>query len=76
MCFGIFPVPHALADLLTNFQIMECLSIWPLLSRNKVEDSKIEEPVKILLKSQVECLKQLAEKVTLVYQLFSHCLLM
>ena len=35
---------------------------WPLLQRNKVEDSKIEEPVKKCAESSNAALKALAQK--------------
>ncbi|TDL26882.1 hypothetical protein BD410DRAFT_782971 [Rickenella mellea] len=43
--------------------VLECISTWPLLQRNKVEDSQIEEPVKDCLTSSDEKLRGLAEKL-------------
>ena len=43
--------------------VLECLLIMPLIHRNKVEDSKIESPVKDLLQSKDEKLAELAQKV-------------
>ena len=43
--------------------MLQCVETWPLLHRNKVEDSKIEEPVQQCVQSEDERLKTLAEKV-------------
>ena len=41
------------------------MSTWPLIQRNKVEDSKINVPVGILAQSANEGLASLAKKVRL-----------
>jgi [histone H3]-lysine36 N-trimethyltransferase len=43
---------------------MECMTAWPLLQRNKVEDSKVSIPVEACAKSENETCKTLAEKVS------------
>ena len=47
----------------SSSQVLGSLSAWPLLNRNKIEDSKIEEPVKNCLESDHEPLKSLADQV-------------
>ncbi|TBU31316.1 hypothetical protein BD311DRAFT_863539 [Dichomitus squalens] len=42
---------------------LECMSTWPLIQRNKVEDSKINVPVEILAQSDNEGLATLAKKL-------------
>ncbi|KAH8112060.1 hypothetical protein DFH11DRAFT_1512097 [Phellopilus nigrolimitatus] len=58
---------NILEDNLTDIDIcltvLECTRAWPLLQRNKVEDSKIEEPVRILAQSENEPLRTLAAKL-------------
>ncbi len=44
-------------------KVLEGISTWPLLQRNKIEDSKIEEPVRQLVQSDNDRLKELSEKV-------------
>ena len=50
--------------LIADTQILECLPSWPLINRNKVEDSKIEVPVQTFLEGDNERLKGLAEQVS------------
>lgn len=40
---------------------------WPLIQRNKVEDSKINEPVEACAESDVPALAEIAKKVREVY---------
>ena len=40
---------------------------WPLLHKNKVEDSKVSVPVRIYTQSQNEVVKALAQKVSWPY---------
>ena len=42
---------------------MECMMTWPLIQRNKVEDSKIDVPVKVCLESDNVVIAELAVKV-------------
>ncbi|TFY70770.1 hypothetical protein EVG20_g2227 [Dentipellis fragilis] len=42
---------------------VECMARWPLISRNKVEDSKIAIPVEACAKSDNEMLKKAAEEL-------------
>ncbi|KAJ3784971.1 hypothetical protein GGU11DRAFT_721283 [Lentinula aff. detonsa] len=42
---------------------MECMFIWPLIARNKVEDSQVSVPVKQCLASEHENVKAWAEKL-------------
>ncbi|KAI5119568.1 hypothetical protein M0805_005632 [Coniferiporia weirii] len=55
---------NMLEDFITDIDIcmnvIECISTWPLLQRNKIEDSKIEEPVRVLTQSENEKLRSLA----------------
>ena len=44
---------------------------WPLIQRNKVEDSKIDVPVKACAESDNEVLAELAKKVRLLHTLYS-----
>lgn len=37
---------------------------WPLIQRNKVEDSKIDVPVKVCAESENEVLAELAKKAS------------
>jgi hypothetical protein len=39
---------------------------WPLLQRNKVDDSKVTVPVKICAESENEAVRTLAQKVTIL----------
>ena len=55
-------------DVEMNLLVLQCVEVWPLLHRNKVEDSKIEEPVQQCAQSQDERLKALAEKVSIFNQ--------
>ena len=58
-----------MTGMLIVVQVMECISTWPLMHRNKVEDSGIEEPIKAFTTSEQEGLKSLAERVR-IYQSF------
>jgi hypothetical protein len=42
---------------------LECMTTWPLLARNKVDDSKITVPVQACYASENEVIKDLAKKV-------------
>ncbi|KAI0052410.1 hypothetical protein FA95DRAFT_1483622 [Auriscalpium vulgare] len=44
-------------------EAIQCMAIWPLISRNKVEDSKVYEPVKKCTESTNGALKEAAEKL-------------
>ena len=43
---------------------MESIATWPLLQRNKVEDSQIEVPVQLLSESDNEVVANMAKKVS------------
>ncbi|KAK0200857.1 hypothetical protein DFS33DRAFT_1265721 [Desarmillaria ectypa] len=43
---------------------LECMSTWPLVFRNKVEDSQVNVPVKVCTESENETVKGLASKLT------------
>jgi [histone H3]-lysine36 N-trimethyltransferase len=45
-------------------QILESLPAWPLINRNKVEDSKIEVPLQAFVEGHNEKVKGLAEQVS------------
>ena len=42
---------------------LECMMNWPLIQRNKVEDSKISEPVKKCAELENETVSKLAKEV-------------
>ncbi|KAI9058826.1 hypothetical protein FKP32DRAFT_1597140 [Trametes sanguinea] len=42
---------------------LECMSTWPLIQRNKVEDSKVNVPVRLCAESDNEALSALARKL-------------
>ncbi|KAG7447390.1 SET domain-containing protein [Guyanagaster necrorhizus] len=42
---------------------LECMSTWPLVFRNKVEDSQVNVPVKSCVQSENEAVKELASKL-------------
>ena len=46
-----------------SLQAMECMAAWPLIQKNKVDDSDIEAPVKLLTESDNEAVAGLAKKV-------------
>ena len=48
---------------LTVPQALECMTTWPLIQRNKVEDSQVTEPVEICAQSDNEGLATLAKQV-------------
>lgn len=50
--------------LIATIQILESLPTWPLINRNKVEDSKIEVPMQAFVEGHNENLKNLAEQVS------------
>ncbi|KAI0092307.1 hypothetical protein BDY19DRAFT_884269 [Irpex rosettiformis] len=60
-------VKNVLDDYIKDVEIctvvMESIATWPLLQRNKVEDSKIEEPVQLLSESENEIVASLAKKL-------------
>lgn len=43
---------------------LECMMNWPLIQRNKVEDSKISEPVQKCAESENEIVSNLAREVS------------
>lgn len=43
---------------------LECMLTWPLLHRNKVEDSKVSVPVSSYAEAEDEVIKTLAQKVS------------
>ncbi|EIW56542.1 SET domain-containing protein [Trametes versicolor FP-101664 SS1] len=42
---------------------IECMATWPLIQRNKVEDSKVNVPVKLCAESENEVVAELAKKL-------------
>ena len=48
---------------MTASQALECMTTWPLEKRNKVEDSKIADPVKKYAEMEDETVKNVASKV-------------
>ena len=46
-----------------NPQAIDCMNTWPLISRNKVEDSKVNEPIQRCTESDNVVLKKAAEDV-------------
>lgn len=60
---------RCLESVVILLQVLESLKNWPLLTKNKVEDSKIEEPVRECVKSDNERLRTLAEEVSGVWYL-------
>jgi len=44
-------------------QAIECMMTWPLIQRNKVEDSKVNVPVQTCAQSENQGLAELAQKV-------------
>ena len=46
-----------------NSQAIDCMSTWPLISRNKVEDSKVCAPIERCTESDNVVLKKAAEDV-------------
>jgi hypothetical protein len=46
-----------------NPQVIDCMSTWPLISRNKVEDSKVSVPIERCTESDNIVLKKAAEDV-------------
>jgi [histone H3]-lysine36 N-trimethyltransferase len=46
-------------------QALECMTSWPLLQRNKVDDSKVTTPVMLCAESENETVQTLAKKVCL-----------
>ena len=46
--------------------VIDCMSTWPLISRNKVDDSKVSEPVQRCMESDNLVLKKAAEEVCAV----------
>ncbi|KAH9852920.1 hypothetical protein C2E23DRAFT_824133 [Lenzites betulinus] len=47
---------------------MECMCTWPLIQRNKVEDSKVAEPVKLCAQSENETVSALAKKLLALWE--------
>lgn len=45
-------------------QAVECMMTWPLIQRNKVEDSKVNVPVQACAESDNENLALLAKRVS------------
>ena len=46
---------------------LECMTNWPLLARNKVDDSRITVPVQACSDSENEVIKVLAKKVVVLH---------
>lgn len=46
-----------------NLQAIDCMGTWPLISRNKVEDSKVSVPIQRCTESDNVVLKKAAEDV-------------
>ncbi|CDO68786.1 hypothetical protein BN946_scf184989.g52 [Trametes cinnabarina] len=64
---GFSVMTNILEDYSTDVEIqtlaMECMSTWPLIQRNKVEDSKVNVPVKLCAESENEAVSALAKKL-------------
>ncbi|THH26928.1 hypothetical protein EUX98_g7264 [Antrodiella citrinella] len=64
---GFSVMTNILDDYITDLEIrttaIECMMTWPLIQRNKVEDSKINVPVKECSESDDERLSSLAKKL-------------
>ncbi|KAI0830234.1 hypothetical protein BC628DRAFT_1313213 [Trametes gibbosa] len=64
---GFSVITNILDDYNTDAEVqtlaMECMSTWPLIQRNKVEDSKVAEPVKLCAQSENETVAALAKKL-------------
>lgn len=64
---GLSAMTTILRDYITDVDIstsiIESLFAWPLISRNKIVDSRIEEPLQRLSMSDNETIKNLAEKL-------------
>ena len=50
-------------EVLRGGQAIECMMTWPLIQRNKVDDSKVATPVEACASSENEVLAGLAKKV-------------
>ncbi|THG94132.1 hypothetical protein EW026_g7278 [Hermanssonia centrifuga] len=50
-------------DIETCVLALECMMTWPLIQRNKVEDSKVNVPVKVCSESDNQVLAELAKKL-------------
>ena len=53
-----------LSRTLTSFQAMECMQTWPLIQRNKVEDSQVDRSVQQLSMFDNETVATLAKAVS------------
>ncbi|CCM05915.1 uncharacterized protein FIBRA_08153 [Fibroporia radiculosa] len=51
------------ADVEVSTLVIECMMTWPLIQRNKVEDSKVNIPVQICAQSDNQGLAELAQKL-------------
>ncbi|KAI0790974.1 hypothetical protein C8Q75DRAFT_716161 [Abortiporus biennis] len=64
---GFSVMTNILEDYLNDLDItilaVECMMTWPLIQRNKVEDSKINVPVKLCSESENETLATLSKKL-------------
>ncbi|KAI8990416.1 hypothetical protein BD414DRAFT_483561 [Trametes punicea] len=64
---GFSVMTNILEDYSTDVEIqtlaMECMSTWPLIQRNKVEDSKVNVPVRLCAESDNEALSALAKRL-------------
>ena len=69
----IFQSGNLAAD--PHSQAMECMSTWPLIQRNKVEDSKVNVPVRLCAESDNEGVAALAKKVRSAFNHYSYTLI-
>ncbi|KAH9921135.1 uncharacterized protein B0H18DRAFT_1022083 [Fomitopsis serialis] len=64
---GFSVMTNILEDYSTDVEVsvsaIECMMTWPLIQRNKVEDSKVNVPVQTCAQSEDQGLAQLAQKV-------------
>ncbi|KAF7793530.1 hypothetical protein EIP86_004644 [Pleurotus ostreatoroseus] len=64
---GFSVMSYVLGEYATDVEMcstaIECMMTWPLIQKNKVEDSKVSVPVKACAESENVVLKELAEKL-------------
>ena len=64
---GFSVLKNILDDYMEDIEMLtvslECMMNWPLIQRNKVEDSKISEPVKKCAELENETVSKLAKEV-------------
>ena len=64
---GFSVLKNILDDYMEDIEMLtvslECMMNWPLIQRNKVEDSKISEPVKKCVELENEIVSKLAKEV-------------